>query len=300
MIVRNASREHTVTLMREANFGHRLHEAIASRGPLCVGIDPHPFLLEQWELADSADALREFGLRVVDAAADRIAIVKPQVAFFERHGSEGYAALESVLAAARNAGLLVIADAKRGDVGSSLDAYAQAWLTPGSPLEADAMTVSAFQGVGSLAKAVALARESAKGLFVLAATSNPEAVALQTAQHEREDGAQFSVAASIVNDVIALNAAEKAPHGSFGVVLGATVSLGDYGISIDALAATPTTPVLAPGFGYQGAEFSQIRDRFGASACVIISASRSVLQAGPQGIGAAMSQASQEIAACLE
>jgi orotidine-5'-phosphate decarboxylase len=285
--------------MSDPGFGLRLHEAVASRGPLCVGIDPHPHLLDEWQLADTAPGLREFGLRVIDAAAGRVAIVKPQVAFFERHGSEGYAALESVMAAARSAGILVIADAKRADLGSTMDVYAKAWLSPGARLEADAMTVNAYHGVGSLAGTVALARASGKGFFVLAATSNPEAAALQTAVQSHSDGSRTTVAAGIVNDVIALNAAEATPFGSFGVVVGATVSMNDYGISREALSAVPSTPILAPGFGAQGAKFSQIPDRYGAETCVIISASRSILSAGPHGIGAAMDRATGEIAECL-
>ncbi len=285
--------------MPSLSFGERLHAAIAARGPLCVGIDPHPFLLTEWGMPDSAAGVREFGLRVVDAAVGRAAIVKPQVAFFERHGSHGYAALERVIAAARDAGVLVIADAKRGDVGSTLEAYAQAWLAPGSALEADAMTVSAYQGVGSLAGAVALANEHGKGLFVLAATSNPEAVALQTAGLNRGEALNVSVAGSIVDDVITLNRAAGGEHGSFGVVLGATVALSDYGITVDALAAAPNTPILAPGFGHQGATFAQIPQRFGRASCVIVSASRSVLSAGPNGIEAAMDLATKEICECL-
>src|SRR5580698_5701481 len=161
-------------------FGPRLLRVFGASGHLCVGIDPHPYLLAEWSLADSAKGLREFGLRVVEAAAGRAGIVKPQVAFFERHGSAGYEALERTLLAAREAGLLVIADAKRGDLGTSVEAYAQSWLTPGAPLEADAMTISAYQGVGSLAAPMILATEHGKGLFVLAATSNPEAFATQT------------------------------------------------------------------------------------------------------------------------
>lgn len=290
--------------MGDPKFGGRLHDALTSRGPLCVGIDPHPFLLQEWGLADSAAGIRDFGLRVVEAAAGQIALVKPQVAFFERHGSAGYAALEVVLAAARAAHLLVIADVKRGDVGSSLDAYAQAWLTPGSPLEADAMTVSAYQGVGSLSGAVALAREHGKGLFVLAATSNREAVAVQTAVSSPLDGSATTVAASIVRDIIVLNRSETSheealPCGSFGVVLGATVSMRDYGISMDTLSELPRTPILAPGFGFQGAKFSEIAERFGSTACVIISASRSVLSAGPNGVATALRRAREEISECL-
>ncbi|MBW8873198.1 MAG: orotidine-5'-phosphate decarboxylase, partial [Leifsonia sp.] len=135
--------------MSEA-FGSRLREAFSDSGQLCVGIDPHAGLLKAWGLPDSASGARDFGLRVVEAVTGRAGIVKPQIAFYERHGSAGYAALEDVLAAARAAGLLVIADVKRGDLGSSVDAYGEAWLTPGSPLEADAMTAVAFQGLGSL------------------------------------------------------------------------------------------------------------------------------------------------------
>ncbi len=131
-------------------FGERVRDALDRFGPLCVGVDPHGALLESWGLDASADGAREFGLRVVDAAAGRVGIVKPQVSFFERYGSAGFAALEEVMATARAAGLLVIADAKRGDIGSTMDAYGEAWLTPGSPLEADAMTANPFLGVRTL------------------------------------------------------------------------------------------------------------------------------------------------------
>src|SRR3546814_13402465 len=97
------------------SFGERLRSARNAFGPLCVGIDPHEHLLAEWGLEATAQAAREFGLRVVEAAAGRVGVVKPQVAFFERYGSAGFAALEDVLRAARDAGLVVIADAKRGD-----------------------------------------------------------------------------------------------------------------------------------------------------------------------------------------
>ena len=163
------------------DFGARLAAVLEDRGPLCLGIDPHPFLLDAWGLDDSASGARDFSLRAIEAAGDAVGIVKPQVAFFERHGSAGYAALEEIIRAARASGLLVIADAKRGDIGSTVDAYGEAWLTPGSSLESDAMTLVAYQGVDSLAGPLARARENGKGVFVLAATSNPEARATQTA-----------------------------------------------------------------------------------------------------------------------
>ena len=289
------------------SFGARLGRAFATSGQLCVGIDPHAGLLHDWGLPDSASGARDFGLRVVDAAASSATghgagIVKPQVAFFERHGSAGYAALEDVLAAARSAGLLVIADVKRGDLGTSVDAYGEAWLTPGSPLEADAMTVVAYQGLGSLDGVIDRAARFGKGLFVLAATSNPEARQTQTAV--RSDGR--SVAAGVVAEVADRNAAGPAATaatagspgrlGSFGVVIGATIRLADFGLSPDALVGMP---VLAPGFGHQGARIPQLPELFGAAAQnVLVSASRSILSTGPAGLAAAIDAHVAEVAAC--
>jgi orotidine-5'-phosphate decarboxylase len=279
--------------MTEA-FGVRLTRTFTTRGQLCVGIDPHAALLEEWGLPDSATGTRDFGLRVVEASAGRAGIVKPQIAFFERHGSAGYAALEDVLAAARAAGLLVIADVKRGDVGTTVDAYGEAWLTPGSPLEADAMTAVAYQGLGSLDGVLERAEAAGKGVFVLAATSNPEAFATQSAT--RPDG--LSVAAGVVADVTARNAASGARAlGSFGVVVGATVALADFGL---ADASFAEMPVLAPGFGHQGARIAQLPELFGSAAQnVLVSASRSILSGGPRGIEAAIDDAVAEVvAAC--
>jgi orotidine-5'-phosphate decarboxylase len=274
-----------------ASFGDRLLDAFATSGHLCVGIDPHPYLLQEWDLPDSGKGLREFGLRAVDAAAGAAGIVKPQVAFFERHGSAGYDALERTLAAARSAGLVVIADAKRGDLGTSVEAYAQSWLTPGAPLESDAMTVSAFQGVGSLAAPMMLATEHGKGLFVLAATSNPESLATQTAIVRSGANASLTVAASIVADV---NRSNQARLGSFGVVIGATVALSDFGLSDRDLGATP---ILAPGFGFQGAGFDSLRTTYGSAAAnTVVSSSRGILEAGPGGIRAAIAEQSARLA----
>ena len=273
------------------NFGDRLLATFERSGHLCVGIDPHPYLLQQWGLNDDAAGLRVFGLRTVEAAAGRVGIVKPQVAFFERHGAAGYAALEATLAAAREAGILVIADVKRGDLGTSVEAYGQAWLTPGFPLEADAMTISAYQGVGSITEPIALALAHGKGLFVLAATSNVESFPTQTAVVTRGKGVGRSVAASIVDEV---NSSNVAPLGSIGVVIGATVRLDGYGLTP---ADFTTTPVLAPGFGFQGAKLDSIRTLFGESARnVVVSSSRAILEAGPSGIADAIDSQTRELA----
>ncbi len=256
-------------------------------------IDPHSFLLDAWRIPDTATGARDFGLRAVDAATGVVGMVKPQVAFFERFGAEGYTALEQVLRAARDAGLLVIADAKRGDVGSTVAAYGAAWLSTGSPLEADAMTVSAYQGVGSLADVIALGEAGGKGLFVLAATSNPESVEVQTAVRDRGDAAGSTVAAGIVLEVTDLNASADS-LGSIGVVLGATVRASDYGIELDGLGKTP---ILAPGFGEQGALVSDISRIYGpAASSVIVSLGRSVLRAGPVGLREALDRTAADVA----
>ena len=120
-----------------AGFGARLAAATAQRGPLCLGIDPHPELLAAWGLPASPEGLEAFSQTCVSAFAG-FAVVKPQVAFFEAYGSAGFAVLERTIAALREAGVLVLADAKRGDIGTTMAAYAAAWAGE-SPLAADAL-----------------------------------------------------------------------------------------------------------------------------------------------------------------
>ena len=267
------------------SFGERVTAALGAYGPLCVGIDPHVSLLEEWGSDASAAGARDFGLRVVEAAAGRVGIVKPQVAFFERYGSAGFAALEDVLAAARAAGLVVIADAKRGDIGTTMDGYAGAWLEPGSPLEADAVTLSPYLGPDSLRATLTTAVRNGKGAFVLAATSNPEAFALQSAQVvdvAATDGQ--TVAERVARDIAWVNgsAAFDGGLGPIGLVVGATVDRDAVGLTDDALRGAP---ILAPGFGVQGAQPDDLVRLFGPIAPnVIASESRSILSAGPEGL----------------
>lgn len=270
------------------SFGQRVRASIAARGHLCVGIDPHVSLLAEWGLDASAAGVREFGMRVVDASADVVGVVKPQVSFFEPYGSKGIAALEDVMTAAREAGLIVLADAKRGDIGSTMDAYGTAWLTPGSPLEADALTANPFLGTGTLAGTFDLAETHGKGVFVLAATSNPDARTSQRAV--LTDGG--TVSAGIVAEVSARNAAAT-PEGewaSLGFVIGATVDWSEAGLS----PFSPPAPILGPGFGFQGAGPADLAVRFGSMApMVLASESRSILSAGPQGIAARIAERSE-------
>ncbi|MGQ7313534.1 orotidine-5'-phosphate decarboxylase [Microbacterium arabinogalactanolyticum] len=272
-------------------FGTRLRAALDAYGPLCVGIDPHAALLAQWGLTQDADGLRAFGLAVVEAAAGRAGVVKPQVAFFERFGSKGFAALEEVIAAARAAGLIVLSDAKRGDIGSTMAGYASAWLEPGSPLESDAVTISPYLGPDSLRETITTAVRADKGVFVLAATSNPEAASLQTARTvdvaSEEDQ---TVARRVARDVAWANGspAFESGLGPVGLVIGATVDRDEVGLGDEVLSRMP---ILAPGFGAQGATPEDLITRFGATAGqVLASESRSILGAGPAGIAAVISE----------
>ncbi|MGW7190004.1 orotidine-5'-phosphate decarboxylase, partial [Streptomyces sp. NPDC054838] len=225
-----------------------------SRGPLCVGIDPHAALLASWGLNDDIAGLETFSRTVVEALADSVAVFKPQAAFFERFGSRGIAVLERTVADARAAGTLVVMDAKRGDIGSTMAAYAETFLAPGSPLFSDALTVSPYLGYGSLAPAVDLARRSGAGLFVLALTSNPEGAEVQRAV--RSDGR--SIGATMLAHLAAENAGAE-PMGSFGAVVGATLGdLSSFDLDING-------PILAPGIGAQGATAADLPAVFGAA-----------------------------------
>lgn len=269
--------------MSRASFGDRLAAEFAAGRHLCAGIDPHAPLLDSWGLSVDVAGAERMGRDVVAAAAGVAACVKPQVSFFERFGSQGFAALERVLADARDAGLLVVADAKRGDIGSTFAAYAEAWLSPGSPLEADALTAAPYMGFRTLAGAFPYVREHGKGLFVLAATSNPEARETQLAL--RADGS--TVAAAIVDDADAWNAEAHpdAAVGSIGVVLGATLRLPEFGIDTDRPRTGPALPVLAPGFGHQGARIEDAASIFGTiGVAVLANESRSILVGGPEGL----------------
>jgi orotidine-5'-phosphate decarboxylase len=260
-------------------FRARIATAVAATGPLCAGIDPSSALLGQWGLPDSADGLRTFGLRCVEAFAGTVPVVKPQVAFFERHGSAGMAALESVLEEARHRGLLVIADAKRGDIGTTMEAYASAWLDPDSPLCADAVTVHAYLGIGALQPAFALAAQSGRGVLVVVRSSNPEGRTLQEAVVGPPDGSQDrpSVEDDLLASIADLNDGGAGLTGTVGAVIGATLAPSRFDL------AGLGGVILAPGFGAQGGTTDTVAALFAGCppGTVVPSSSRSLLDAGP-------------------
>lgn len=297
-----------------APFRTRLREAVEAHGPLCVGIDPHPGLLSAWGLEADAAGVERFARGVVEALAGHVALLKPQVALFEVYGSGGLGALERTLADARAAGVLTLADAKRGDIGSTMAGYARAWLGDDAPLAADAVTLSPYLGVGALAPAFDLAVATGRGVFVLARTSNPEAAGVQSAQawvagagggrRETERSGEHAekearpvqrrmreVAQSVVDALADHNTAHAGGlgDGSAGAVVGLTrgTTGRDHGLDLDALGG----PVLVPGLGAQGGTPADVASVFGASGPsgalgaaggpVVPVSAREVLTAGP-------------------
>ncbi len=259
-------------------FGERLQAAMQVHGPLCAGIDPHRELLHEWGLDFDLDGLERFAFTCVEAFGGTVAAVKPQSAFFEVFGSAGVAILERVIDALREAGTLTILDAKRGDIGTTMAAYAEAFLGKDAPSAADAITLSPYLGYESLRPAIDLAEQTGRGVFVLGLTSNPEG---PTVQHAVREGR--SVAATMVQGATTDNAAaaHRSVWGSVGLVIGATVGTAVQDLELDL--ATMNGPLLAPGIGAQGGTAADVRRVFaGALTQVLPSSSRAVLAAGPQ------------------
>ena len=273
----------------EAGFGTRYLESVARRGRFCAGIDPHAGLLTDWGLAVDADGLSRFADICIEALGPVAAVIKPQVAFFEPFGAAGFAVLERVIAGCREQGALVLADDKRGDIGSTMAAYGTAWLDDSSPLCSDAVTISPYLGFESLRPAIDAARAGDRGVFVLARTSNPEGGRVQTALVP--DGR--IVAQSVVDAAAAENASGA---GAVGLVVGATRS---HGLDLGAL----NGPILSPGLGAQGATAADIPEVFAGADVrwVLPASSRGVLAAGPDvaALRAACASARDEVEAAL-
>jgi orotidine-5'-phosphate decarboxylase len=237
------------------------------------GLDPSAAVLEAWGLGDDPAGLDRFADIVIDAAAATVGLVKPQAAFFERHGWRGFRTLSRLIADARSAGLLVVLDVKRGDVRSTNDAYAEAFLGPGAPLEADAVTVHPYLGLAAMDAFVSRAHQAGSCLLVVTRSSNPEGRAVQSAR----DGNGRQVDEQLLDEIGTLN--RMLAPGQIGPV-GAVVGPARIEPELDLAGAQAL--FLAPGVGAQGATpedvatvFANCPDR------VMPSASRSLLAAGP-------------------
>lgn len=254
------------------SFGRRLRERVREQGPLCVGIDPTSALLASWGRDDTVEGVEFCALATLEAVLGVAVALKPQVAFFERFGAAGFRVLERLIHEARDADVLVVADAKRGDFAPTNEGYAATWLRDG-PLGVDAVTVHPYLGVDALAPFFDAARDDGRGVFVLAATSNPEGRAIQGARGA--DGVR--VDESVLAAVRARNLADELP-GSIGVVYGATRDRGDFDL------ATLAGPYLVPGLGAQGASAEDVGRLFGGcpDGTVLPSVSRAILRAGPE------------------
>jgi orotidine-5'-phosphate decarboxylase len=256
------------------SFAERFAAVRTGPGPLVWGLDPSPDLLQAWGLSDHPDGLDEFADIVLETAPGAIGLVKPQSAFFERHGWRGIRTLHRLISGARDAGLLVILDVKRGDVGSTNDAYAEAYLGPDAPMAADAITVHPYLGLAAMGTYVDRAAAAGSCVLVVTRSSNPEGRAIQGAQL---DGGGPSVEQGLLREIGAINAG-RVPDG-LGPV-GAVVGPTHIEPELDLAAARCL--FLAPGVGAQGATPADVARVF--AACpdrVMPSASRSLLAAGP-------------------
>lgn len=249
-------------------YRERLRDAVAARGNLCVGVDPHPHLIQRWGEDTTPAGLERVARGLVEAIGDKVAVFKPQSAFFETYGSEGIAVLERVLADIAQHGALSIVDAKRGDIGSSNEAYAVTYLADGSPLAGDALTVNPYLGVGALQPFVDAASATGRGLYLLCRTSNPEGIEVQGAHVDHRTVAQYVVDAA--------REANRLHEHCLGLVIGAThreldVDLTGFGGSI-----------LVPGVGAQGGSVADLERLFGPTvANTLPTTSRDVMAAGP-------------------
>ncbi|MED5401060.1 MAG: orotidine-5'-phosphate decarboxylase [Planctomycetota bacterium] len=254
------------------HYADRLDDAIRRKGtPALVGIDPRLDLLpaEVLERAQQAGgdrdqvaaaAFEEFCFRLIDVVAPLVPAVKPQAAFFEQYGPAGVAVLGRVIRQARKAGLLVICDGKRGDIGSTAEAYASAYLAgadpDAAPFAADALTVNPYLGADTLEPFVETAATRGGGLYVLVRTSNPGA---GTFQDLLADGQPVYRHAARMVQELARSSMGDGGYGAIGAVVGAT-----YPRELAELReAMPEVPLLVPGYGSQGAGAGDVAAAFG-------------------------------------
>jgi orotidine-5'-phosphate decarboxylase len=255
-------------------FFERWRDLAGARSPLCLGLDPSADLVRLWGLRDDAEGLRRFCDTVLEAAGERVAVVKPQAGFFERLGPAGMVEMARAVAAIRDHGALSLIDAKRGDVAGTMNGYAQATLGEDSGFGGDAMTVTAYMGFDALRPVFECAVARGAAVFVVARSSNPDGRALQTARYP--DGR--TVAEALADEITAFNGSICTGVGPVGAVVGATI----VPAGAEILSRLPGSLILAPGVGDQGASLSDVRANFApAIARTLPSVSRAILRHGP-------------------
>ncbi len=256
------------------SFAERFSVLAEARSPLCLGLDPSADLLRAWGLGDDAEGLRRFCETVLEAAGDRLAVIKPQAGFFERLGAAGMAEVARAVTSIREQGALSLIDAKRGDLASTMEGYARGFLGAGSGFGADAMTVTAYLGFDALKPVFDRAAAMGSAVFVVVHSSNPEGRSLQDARHP--DGR--TVSETLADDITALNASLGAGTGPIGAVVGATID-PPHATILDRL---PRSLILAPGVGAQGASLACVGATFTATrGRTLPSVSRGLLRHGP-------------------
>jgi orotidine-5'-phosphate decarboxylase len=276
--------------MRAEPFASRFAAVRRTHGPLVLGLDPSGDLLQAWGVGDDPDGLDRFADIALAAAAGSVGLIKPQSAFYERHGWRGIRTLQRLTADARSAGLLVILDVKRGDVGSTNDAYAEAYLGKDAPLAADAITVHPYLGLAAMGSYIGRAAESGSCLLVVTRSSNPEGRQIQAAL-----AGGTTVEQQLLAGIGALNG-QLAP-GGIGPV-GAVIGPVHMTPQLDLAAANAL--FLAPGVGAQGATPADVAQVFGSCPDrVMPSASRSLLSAGPDRLRDAAGELAAEFRAAL-
>ena len=241
--------------------------------PLCVGIDPHAGRIPDLFGGDTPDGVERWGLAMVEAVKGRAGIVKPQSAFFERHGWQGMRALARILEAAREAGLVVLMDAKRGDIGSTAQGYVSAFLDAGAPFPCDALTINPYMGLDTIEPHVAAAEQNGKGVIVLARTSNPGSLDFQS---KSLDGAPLFE--RVVEALSPMIERLKGACGWSGLMLVTGATGPDEARRLRTLA--PNALFLVPGYGAQGAGAAEalagFRKQGNRLVGGVVSASRSV------------------------
>lgn len=264
---------------QRSDFGLRLSNSMAKYGPLCVGIDPHRKLLTDWGYNIDAEGAELYAMRMLQAASGRAAAVKFQSSMFERYGSKGIAALERVLYAARQMGIITIVDCLHGGLATTISAISDAYFKPGAPLLADAITLLPYYGARSLGGVINDALDNGRGVFVASLTSNEEGASLQTAIRQRGDYKGKTVAFGVASTVQKFNNGING-MGSVGLIIGATIGqwIDDSGIDPSQF----TGPILSPGYGWQGAEAKDLRSVFkGTKGNVLVTVSRFIASHGP-------------------